>query len=245
MADKLRRRSEDQEYFQRLSRTEVWQHNIVWIAFVTLVATGFMSKVPEGWVVGFFGKYAGSVYAWRRFLHILFAVILIIGSIWHVGYILLTKRGRQVLFDIIIMPKDLKQLVQNVAYMWSKSFGGEEKEKPRFDRFDYREKLEYLFGLIGTTVIILTGTVMTFSSLFPKIAVEISATFHICEATLATLAIAVWHFYAIHWKPGRFPQDTAWIDGLMSMEHLKHEHPLQWERVMQEKEGQKKGDIEI
>ena len=124
-----------------------------------------------------------------------------------------------------ITPKDIKQLGQNVAYMWAKAWG-ENKEKPIFDRFDYKEKLEYLFGLIGTTVIIVTGIVMTFSSKFPKIVVDICATFHLCEATLATLAITVWHFYAVHWKPGRFPQDTSWLDGKIPMEHLKHEHHI-------------------
>ena len=66
MTKKWGRRVEDQDYFQRLNRTEVWQHNIVWISFAILVASGYMSKVPENWVIGMFGSSAGTVYLWRR-----------------------------------------------------------------------------------------------------------------------------------------------------------------------------------
>ncbi len=240
MAKKWGRRAEDQEYFQRLSRAEVWQHNIVWICFVLLVATGMMSLIPTDWVVKFFGSYTNQVYSYRRIAHLILAASLIAGSVWHLAHGFFTKRGRQMLLDLIPNLTDAIQMKQNIQYMLGMS-----NFKPKFDRFDYREKMEYIFGLIGTTVICVTGVVMTFAHYFPKFIVDISGTVHLCEATLASITISIWHFYAIHWKPGQFPQDTCWIDGLMSMEHLKHEHPLQWEKVMKERESAKKKQEDI
>ena len=43
MAKKWGRRAEDQEYFVRLSRAEVWQHNIVWI--MLCAAGGYRNDV--------------------------------------------------------------------------------------------------------------------------------------------------------------------------------------------------------
>lgn len=235
MARKWGRRAEDQQYFARLSRAEVWQHNIVWISFVLLVATGMMSLIPTDWVTTMFGSYTTQVYYYRRVAHLVLAVLLIVGSIWHLAYGALTEAGRQMLKDMIPTLTDAIQMKQNIQYMLGMS-----DFKPKFDRFDYREKMEYIFGLIGTTVIVVTGIVMTFAPYFPKFMVDVCGTFHLCEATLASITIAIWHFYAIHWKPGQFPQDTSWLDGMVTMDHLKHEHPLQWERVMRERETAKK-----
>jgi len=236
MAKKWGRRAEDQEWFPRLSRVEVWQHNIVWICFVLLVATGMMSLIPTDWVTALFGNYTGQVYYYRRVAHLILAAILIAGSIWHLAYGIFTKPGRQMLIDMIPNLNDAIQMKQNILYMLGMS-----DFKPKFDRFDYREKMEYIFGLIGTTVICVTGVVMTFAPFFPRFMVEVCGTIHLCEATLASITISIWHFYGVHWKPGKFPQDTSWIDGLVSMEHLKHEHPLQWERVMKERQMAKQG----
>jgi len=228
------RRAEDQEWFIRLNRSEVWQHNIIWITFAALVLTGMMSLIPTTWVVAMFGSYTAIVYGWRRYLHFIFAAGLFIGCVWHILYLALTENGREVFWSILLKPIDLIQMKENVLYMLDIR-----KEQPKFDRFDYKEKLEYLFGFIGTVVIFITGTIMTFASKFPKFVVEVAATFHLMEATLASFAISIWHFYAVHLKPGKFPQDTSWIDGKMSMHHLKEEHPLFYERVVREREMQK------
>ena len=43
---------------------------------------------------------------------------------------------------------------------------------------------------------------------------------------LATLAIIVWHLYAVIFDPDAYPINFAWFDGRMSVEHYQHEHPL-------------------
>jgi len=229
------RRAEDQEWFVRLNRSEVWQHNIIWVTFALLVVTGMMSLIPTTWVVAMFGRYTAPVYRWRRYLHFVFAIGLFIGCVWHVLYLALTDDGRQVFKDILLKPIDFIQMKENVQYML-----GMRPEPPKFDRYDYKEKLEYLFGCIGTIVIFITGTIMTLAPLFPKFIVEVAATFHLMEATLASFAISIWHFYAVHLKPGKFPQDTSWLDGKMTMHHLKEEHPVYYERIMKERGMQKR-----
>ena len=54
------------------------------------------------------------------------------------------------------------------------------------------------------------------------------------EALLASIAISVWHLFSVHWKPGKFPMDSTWIDGKITLEALMEEHPLQYERIIKE-----------
>ena len=51
-------------------------------------------------------------------------------------------------------------------------------------------------------------------------------TIHWYEAVLATLAIVVWHIYAVVFDPDAYPMNWSWFDGKMSIEHYEHEHPL-------------------
>ncbi|MGA1823041.1 MAG: formate dehydrogenase subunit gamma [bacterium] len=225
--------NEEEGWVARLNQSEVWQHNIVWVTFLLLVLTGMMAFIPAPWIKVMFGELAGPVYKWRRYAHFALAFGLFIGSVMHVGYMFLTREGRGVLNDILLRPHDFVQMVENVQY-----YLGLRYEPPLFDRYDYKEKLEYLFGCIGTCVIFITGFIMTFEFMFPKFAVEVAATFHLMEATLASCAITIWHFYAVHWKPGKFPQDTSWLDGKMSLHHLEEEHPVYYDRIMKERRRQ-------
>lgn len=229
--EELTRRKEDDLYFQRLTKSEVWQHNVIWVSFVILVLTGFMSLIPTDVVEIWFGAQKEFVFTMRLYIHLIVGVILILGSLWHLFYLIFTKAGRSIVIGMIPNMADWQQMKQNIAYML-----GLASEKPAFDRFDYREKMEYIFGGIGTTVIILTGIVVTFSEFFSKFVVDISLTVHLMEATLASITISIWHFYAVHFKPGKFPQSTIWLDGLMPMHELEEEHLLQYERVIKERE---------
>jgi hypothetical protein len=47
---------------------------------------------------------------------------------------------------------------------------------------------------------------------------------HAHEAVLAFLAIVIWHFYNVHYRPGRFPGSLAWIHGRISPEEMQQEH---------------------
>ena len=225
--------NEEEGWVARLNKSEVWQHNIIWVCFLFLVLTGMMAFIPPAWIVVMFGKYAERVYLWRRYFHFIFAFGLFIGSVMHVSYLFFTKEGREVFMDILLRPHDFPQMVDNVKYLL-----GFKDEQPLFDRYDYKEKLEYLFGCIGTCVIFITGMIMTFAAVFPRFAVEVAATFHLMEATLASLAISIWHFYAVHWKPGKFPQDTSWLDGKMPLHHLQEEHPIYYDKIMKQRHKQ-------
>ena len=54
---------------------------------------------------------------------------------------------------------------------------------------------------------------------------------HSNEALLAFLVIVVWHLYNSIFSPEVFPLDTAIFTGKISVSRMKHEHPLEYERI--------------
>ena len=125
--------NEKEGWVARLNQSEIWQHNIVWITFLLLVITGMMAFIPAPWIKVMFGGFAEAIYRWRRYAHFILAFGLFIGSVMHVGYMILTKEGRGALNDILIRPHDFVQMVENVQY-----YLGLRYEPPLFDRYDYK-----------------------------------------------------------------------------------------------------------
>jgi hypothetical protein len=76
----------------------------------------------------------------------------------------------------------------------------------------------------------LTGLMIWFKlewfSFLPRWAIDIALAIHFYEAVLATLAIVVWHFYHVIFDPDVYPMNWAWLDGRVSKEFYKEEHPL-------------------
>ncbi|WP_022853146.1 formate dehydrogenase subunit gamma [Thermodesulfatator atlanticus] len=217
------------QYVVRLNIHERLQHLLTVITFFILVVTGFLLKLPEDWIEKI-AKYVGpNFYTYRTQIHHWAGALMILTCFYHIFYCIFHKDGRQFIKDMIPRWKDAVDIAQNIAY-----FLGKRPEPPKFDRFDYKEKMEYLALVAGTIIVSVTGIILWFNTHFSSFAVDLSDLIHVMEATLATMAIIVWHFYAVHWKPGKYPMSWIWIDGKMHIAEVLHEHPLWYERLVKE-----------
>jgi len=215
-----------EKYYIRLNLHERLQHHITWSTFVVLAITGFMVELPEEWVAPL-GQYRNLVFYWRGIIHRIAAIVMMLNMVYQAGYVFFTAAGRYYLFDMLPRLQDVRDAGKNMAY-----YLGWMHEKPLFDRFNYKEKLEYWTGQIGGIIITVTGLFLWFQEYFPKFIFDVSVLVHTMEAILATSAIMVWHFYEVHLKPGKFPMSTIWLDGKISEHEMKEEHPLEYERLV-------------
>jgi len=220
-------------YFVRLNFNERVQHMIFLICFIILAITGFMVKLPED-VVSRFGEVKNVVFYYRGILHRIAGVIMILVSLYHVFYLLFRPAGRRWLVDMFPKFKDLTDMLGTMLY-----YLRVKDKPPEYDRFYYKQKLEYGALIAGATLMSLTGLLLWTEQFWPKFLLDIAAIVHGMEAILACLAIMVWHMYEVHLKPRKFPIDNLWITGLIDEEEMMEEFPLHYKKIMADPNLQK------
>lgn len=189
------------------------QHGALALSFVMLVLTGFALAYPDSLFAWLFG----SSEAPRRIIHRISAIVMLALGGYHVCYMLFTRDGRQGLRDFWFRVKDARDLFDVLRYN-----SGLSKKKPEMGRFTYGEKLEYWAVVWGTIVMGITGLMIwanvATATWLPRWWIDIATTIHLYEAILATLAIIVWHLYAVIFDPDSYPMNWAWFDGKVSEE---------------------------
>jgi cytochrome b subunit of formate dehydrogenase len=221
--------------YLRMTASERLQHGALVFSFTVLVITGFMLRYPEAWWVQGIRHLSGHAFEARSISHRIAAIIMVVASIVHLGYLALTPRGRRFFLDMLPRRGDLTNATRNILYNVGLS-----RQKALFHRFSYMEKMEYWALVWGTLVMAVTGTIMAFEnyfiSLITKLGWDISRTVHFYEAWLATLAIVVWHLYYVIFNPEVYPMNTAWLSGRLPESVMAEEHPLELE-AMRQKDG--------
>lgn len=217
--------------YLRMTLEERIQHFALLVSFFTLVITGFMLAFPDAWWVVAIRNIGGETFfKYRGLIHRIAAVVLVLDSIYHLYYIIFTKRGREFIRDIMFRIQDVKDMIQVLKYNLGLS-----KTKPKFGRFNYIEKSEYWALIWGTVVMTVTGVVLWFENhfmgWFSKTFVDVCNTIHYFEAWLAFLAIIVWHIYYVIFNPDVYPMNFAWLTGYLTEEEMEKEHPLELEKI--------------
>ncbi len=217
---------------RRMTLNEVWQHTFTLVSFFILVISGFALRFNESWLAKFFFGWEGG-FELRGVIHRWAAVVFIITVIWHIVYLLISRRGRLFVKDMIPEWKDFSDFFQKIAFNM-----GYRKEEPQFKRFSYIEKAEYWAIVWGTVVMVLTGFMLWFDNWFihflPKGALDVALVVHYYEAWLAFLAIMVWHLYSTVFNPRLYPMNPSWLTGMMPEEMYAEEHPLDLDSAKQE-----------
>jgi len=235
---------------QRFSGREIVVHILLVVSFFTLVLTGFPLKYHSAsWARTLIEMWGGAHNAGNFHragaivLFVLFFYILIRSLRF-----LFTRNsntagwkdrlfGSESLFPNMKDWEDMKGM-----FKWFFNRG----EQPRFDRWTYWEKFDFLavfwgMAVIGGSGIFLMAPELT-SYLFPGWVLNIAALLHSEEALLAALFIFTVHFFNTHLIPGKFPMDRTIFTGTYSLEKMHEEKPLEYERLVKEDkiEGLKK-----
>jgi len=210
--------------YLRFSVAERLQHATMALSFIILAYSGFALKFPEAWWATPFAWINGGEEG-RRLIHRIAAVAMVAVCLYHIAYVLVSRRGRRQIIAMLPRLQDVRDAVQMIRYYLRVS-----DSHPAFDRFSYIEKAEYWALVWGSVVMTLTGFSLWFENvslrLMPKWVLDVSTVIHYYEAWLAVLAIIVWHFYWVIFNPRMYPMSLVWCTGRMSEEAMAEEHPL-------------------
>lgn len=215
----------------RFDLSQRLQHIVLIISFTTLAITGLLQLfVQSAWAQQII-HVLGDIDGVRRIHHVAGMLLLfvffyhILSIVWDI----LAGRSEQMLPRL----QDARDAVHSVSYLL-----GRRAESPQFDRFDFRQKMEYWALIWGTFLMGATGLILMFpevvTQFVPGVVVYAAKAAHGLEALLAIVSIITWHMYSTHLAKGMWPVDTTIFTGKISRERMMEEHPLEYERLVKE-----------
>lgn len=233
--------NKNEKQFERFSRLDRLLHIFMIVSFLSLALTGMTLKFSyTGWAA-FLSKLLGgfeSAGTIHRFAAVIMFSVFITHLI-HLGKLKRKKYGtwRELVFGTNSMLPNKKDWHEFIASMnW---FLGKGK-RPKYGRYTYWEKFDYLAVFWGMIVIGSTGLMLwfpeIFTLIFPGWFINVATIIHSDEALLATGFIFTIHFFNTHLRPEKFPMDLVIFTGRMPIEELKHDKPAEYETLV--KSGQ-------
>jgi cytochrome b subunit of formate dehydrogenase len=223
--------------YRRFDRFDRGLHAALIVSFLGLSVTGLPLLFSESVWAGRLARLLGGVYA-AGILHRMCALLLIGVFLTHlarVGRRLVVDRDLGVLWgpnSMTPQPRDVRDLVQHVK--WFLGLG----PRPRFDRYTYWEKFDYLAVFWGMAIIGGTGLMLWFPTAFARVlpgwVFNIATLIHGEEALLAVGFIFTVHFFNTHMRPEKFPMDPVIFTGRVTEEELRVERPDEYDRLRAE-----------
>jgi cytochrome b subunit of formate dehydrogenase len=222
-------------YVRRFSRLDRTLHALVIVSFLALVATGLPLRFPsEPWARRLMDLFGGRVAA--GLIHRFSALITFGYFFTHVGSVIYklikSPNPKSLLWgpdSLVPQPKDLFDFI--AMFKWFLGRGA----PPKFDRYSYMEKFDYLGVFWGVAIIGTSGLFLWFPEFFARLlpgwAFNIATIIHGDEALLALSFIFTVHFFNVHLRPGKFPIDTVIFTGRATAHYMKEEHPLEYARL--------------
>jgi cytochrome b subunit of formate dehydrogenase len=216
-------------YFVRFSRWQRAQHLLVMVLFTVLCVTGLPQKYFESawaiWLVDLLGGVDRARWV-HRATGLAFAAMMVLHFAVEIGA-LAAGRGS---LSLVPHKQDFIDAMTTLRY-----YLGLTERQARFDRFDYKQKFEYWGMVLGSAVVVVTGLVLLYpvaaTQWLPGVVVPVAMMAHSNEGLLAFLTIITWHIFNAHLSPDVFPYDAAIFTGKISEARLRHEHPLEYERL--------------
>ena len=230
------------QHVQRFSPVERVMHVLLIISFFVLVMTGFPVKYPEAVWAGILMDLWGGAHNAALFHR--GAALVLIAIVAYVGWLsfkFLFPKGKgtrgwigRLLGPDSLFPnlKDWEDLKGMIRWFFDRG------EMPKFDLWTYWEKFDFMAVFWGMFAIGGSGLLLWkpewSSYLVPGWVLNIAAMVHSEEALLAALFIFTVHFFNTHFIPTKFPMDRIVFTGSYTMEELKEQRPLEYQRLLEE-----------
>ncbi len=228
------------KYIRRFTKSQRITHIFVILSFILLALTGMMLKFAHMSWANSLSKLIGGVEIAGN-IHRFAAIITFGYFIFHVFSLLKMKKTEKKGFVAFIFgsntlmfnKQDIKDFVGTVK--WFLGMG----ERPKYGRWTYWEKFDYMAVFWGVAVIGFSGLILWFPEFFTKLlpgwVINVAQIIHSDEALLAVIFIFTIHFFNTHLRPEAFPMDTVIFTGHVEMEEYKADRPKEFELL--EKSG--------
>ena len=223
------------KHVKRFSLTWRIAHLTFALSLMILTLTGMPLFYPDApWAAGLMRLLGGPEMAGT--IHRVNAVIFAAVFFWHLLYIAvrIARDWKNFKFfgpnSLIPNLQDGKDMLGMFKWFFGKG------PRPVFERWTYWEKFDYWAPFWGVTIIGVSGLIMWLPNLFgaflPGWVFNVAAIFHGEEAFLAVVFLFTVHFFNNHFRPDKFPLEVVMFTGSFSLEEFKHEHAVEYQRLV-------------
>ena len=219
----------------RFNRVHRLAHALAILTFYTLVLTGLPLRFSCAPFSAALMRMWGGV-EMAGLIHRIAAGVMVAYTLVFVGWLVVrfiraeNKKAMLWGYDSMIFhPDDARDFIKQ----WKWYFTG--KDRPKFGRYGYLEKLDFFGEVWGFIIIGGSGVVLWFPEFFgqwlPGYWFNVATVFHGYEALIAACFIFVVHFFNVHLRPDKFPLDAVMFHGRATVEYMEEEHPLMAEEL--------------
>ncbi|MEJ2349108.1 MAG: cytochrome b/b6 domain-containing protein [Anaerolineales bacterium] len=210
--------------FKRFTVAQRWEHAFLMLSFSVLLLTGLPQKYFASWGYRILTT-PESLMLVRRIHHI-FAVILTLEVIYHLGRGIYLMAIRRLQGDIFPTWQDVQDAWKMIKYLLFLS-----KEKPKFGKYNFEQKFTYWFLFLGIGIMVISGFIVWFpivwTRVFPGGIIPAAQLAHSSEAIAAGIFIVIWHFFHVHIER----LNLSIFTGRLNERDMRDYHALEYERL--------------
>ncbi|MEI6289226.1 MAG: cytochrome b/b6 domain-containing protein [Chloroflexota bacterium] len=215
----------NEKLFTRFNIGQRWEHMLLILSSTVLLLTGLPQKYRDlSW-----SQYLLSTperLQLIRQVHHIAAIILVLEAVYHIGRALIQLARRKLRADLLPTWQDVKDAGNMLLFLLFIR-----KEKPKFGKFNFEQKVTYWVVFFSFTLMIISGFIIWFPvqiTLFlPGGVVPAAKLGHSTEAIVAAIFVLIWHFYHVHFQR----LNLSIFTGRLTEEEMREHHALELERL--------------
>ena len=211
--------------FERFTRKQRWEHWALFLSFTVLLLTGLPQKYrTTTWSQQILAT-PERLYQIQTIHHIA-AIVLIVLVIYHLINAIYRMSRRNLSADMFISWKDFRDAGQMITYLLFLR-----KDKPRYGKYSFEEKITYWFLFFGIGIMLLSGIILWFPEIITRVLpgsiIPAAMLTHSTEAIVAGIFVVIWHFYHVHFQR----LNLSIFTGKMDEADMQNHHAMEYQRL--------------
>jgi formate dehydrogenase subunit gamma len=217
--------------YQRFNLGQRWEHMLLFLSATVLLLTGLPQKYRDlSW-----SQYLLSTperLELIRQIHHIAAIVLILEALYHLGRAIYQLSRRKLSGDMFPTMQDVRDAGQMIQYLLFVR-----KEKPKFGKYNFEQKVTYWFVFFGFLLMIISGLIIWFPVLFtqflPGGVIPAAKLMHSTESIVAAIFILIWHVYHVHLER----LNLSIFTGKLNEKEMREYHTKDYERLERKTKG--------
>ena len=217
--------AQQERTFLRFALGQRWEHAILVLSGLILLLTGLPQKYREFSLSQDLLSTPDRVNLIRQIHHIA-AIILALEVVYHIGRIIFLMVRRKLPGDLLPVWQDVRDAWQMFQYLLFMR-----KEKPKFGRYNFEQKVTYWFIFFGVAIMGISGLIIWFPVWFtqflPGGVVPAAKLAHSTESVVMAIFIVIWHVYHVHIER----LNLSMFTGRLSEDEMREFHTKEYDRL--------------